>query len=124
MKDIELADSSRATVITETIKESKIGITPAKKDLIMNAKLFKFENGVKSIKESEGRKIEEVFEGSITEKLVTNTDYSTFAQKVGIEENQLAMNKKKAIHEHTIAGVETMTPEKSFKNKKKIKKWR
>ncbi|WP_026661850.1 sacsin N-terminal ATP-binding-like domain-containing protein [Butyrivibrio proteoclasticus] len=124
MQDIELSDSTRSTVIVETIKESKLGMTPKKKELIENAKLFRFEDGVKTIKESEGSKIEDVFEGTVTEKLTTNSDYTYFAKKLGLEEDQLAVNNSKELHEHSISGVETVVPKESFKSKNVIKKWR
>lgn len=124
MKDFELSDTTRSTVIAETIKETKLGITSKQKELIGNAKLFRFENGVKTIKESEGSKVEDSFEGTITDKLTTHSDYTYFAKKIGLNEEQLAINNSDSKHEHIISGVETIVPKKNFKKGRVIKKWR
>lgn len=124
MKDIECSDGTRSTVIAETIKETKLAMNEKQKELISNAKLFRFEDGVKSVEESAGSKVEDIFEGTITEKLTTNTDYTAFAKKIGLQDNQLAINNQVVKTEHNIKGVDTIIQTESFKEKKTIKKWR
>ena len=123
LKDVECSDTTRTTIIAETIKATKLGVTNKQKELIENAKLFKFVDGVKTIKAARGSKVEEVFEGAVTEKLVSQTDYTMFAKRIGLDESQLALNNKKEVQEHVLPGRETSS-HMSFGSNRVVKKWR
>lgn len=124
MEKIECSDITRSTVIAKVIKETKLAMSEEQKKLISKAKLFRFEDGVKSVDESEGSIVEDVFEGIVTDKITTNADYTFFAKRIGLQENQLAINNRTREPEHILTGTETIVQTENFKSKKTIKKWR
>lgn len=124
MKDMECSNTTRSTVLARTIKNTRLFMTEKQKELITNAKLFSFVDGIKSIKSSNGSKVTEAFEGSVIEQLATIADYTGFAKKIGLDENQLAGRSQQNRFEHIITGIETMVSMDEFKTNRVIKKWR
>lgn len=124
MKDLECSDATRATIIVKAIKDTRFGMSKEKKEFLSNAKLFRFESGVKSVKDSKGERIQEIFEGIVTEQLATNVDYIDFTKRIGLKEEQLALNNQEIINEHKISNANSSTSVGEFKSTKKIKKWR
>lgn len=124
MQELICSDQTRALTIQKAIKETKFGMTAKQKELLTKAKLFKFENGVKSVQESKGSKIEDFFEGTITERLTTDVDYTAFAKKIGLDKKQLALYNQGENFEHKVSSSKMRASVEKFSIGKKIKKWR
>lgn len=124
MQELVCSDRTRAITIQKAIKETQLGMTEEQKELLTKAKLFKFEDGVKSVQESKGSKIEDFFEGTITENLTTDVDYTSFAKKIGLDKDQLALYNQGKDFEHKVSNSKMSTSVEKFHNGRKIKKWR
>lgn len=124
MRTIECSSTTRSSVVASTIKETRFGLSGKEKDLILNAKLFEFENGVYPISENPDGIVSEVFEGSIKEQLTSSGDYPAFIKRIGLKETVSAINQQEAKVEHSLADGTIKAQGATFGQKKALKKWR
>lgn len=123
---VECSEKTRETVLVNTINKSRFGIDDSLREKISTAKLFSFQSGVTSLADAkETDTVDSVFEGAVTEVLTTPADYSSFAKRIGLKTNQLAMNnksKKDIVHVFSNASVTTKTGK--YSKNRVITKWR
>lgn len=127
MRNLECSASTRAAVLTDVINKTRFIINSDLKDDIVNAKLIEFESGVKPLADICGTDLVEAnFEGAVSQKLSSSADYTAFAKKVGLQQNQLAMNNRLVAeaNEHTIASVAAEKSQTVFTKRHVIQKWR
>lgn len=127
MKEIECSENTRTTVLVDAINKTRFGMDNDLKQEIMEAKLIKFDSGVKKINDvNSDDLVESTFEGAVSELLTSIADFNAFTKKVGLKEEQLAMNNRapEILTEHKISNAEVQTKTASFSKKRVIKKWR
>lgn len=122
MRDIELAEKTRVTIMVEVVRETRFGMSPTRRDSVRKARLISFSSGVKAIDAaSVDDKVSPVFEGRVLENLATPSDYSSFAASAGLAKNQLAMNDERT--DHVVTGAVAPTVTKTYA-KARPRKWR
>lgn len=134
MREIECDENTRASVVVQVINRTRFGMNDEIRNNLKKAKLFKFDDGIKTLEEAKPTEIlEDKFEGMITDKLTTPADFSMFAKRIGLLPSQLAMNnsidkskkgsgEETSKVEHVIKDIVTKT--ETFSKKNVIKKWR
>lgn len=126
MKEVVCSEITRATILANSIKETRFGMEKRLMEEICEAKLFQFQSGLKKISEvNENDTIELNFKEIINDIFPSLIDYNSFIKKIGLENNQLSIdNEKKMNCEHVINGKICNQNNIAFSKKKVIKKWR
>lgn len=124
MEDVFCSDQTRANILSDVILNTRIGMSSKMKESIKKAKLIKFESGVKSIDAVKDTDIVDGnFENSVLESVSSAKEYTTFAKKMDLGENQLAISKN-ATNNHVVDGINITKKAQSFALKHTIHKWR
>ena len=127
MKEINCCENTRVTILVNIINKTRFGLDEQIKDQIRKAKLFKFNSGIKKLKDINlDDLVEPNFENSILQLLVSSSDYIGFIKRIGLKQEQLAMNNKPkqiSIEPKNLDNI-NVTKTLSFSKKKSIKKWR
>ena len=128
MRELECSENTRATVLVNAINKTMLATNEQLKNDIKNAKLITFNSGVKPIAEiKEDEVVDTTFEGVVSERLTSIADYRAFCRKIGMNENQIAMEKNSTagndIGCSNFSGY-TKAKKSVFSKKKTIKRWR
>lgn len=125
MKEQELSEHTRINVAKKLVNQYKFSMDEKVKKDIAEAKLFTFNSGVKRISEvSKSEVVSEKFEGAIIESLTSSSDYGIFTKKMGLGENQLAINQRQEKTKEHIFNKDNNVKIHFSGKQSPIKKWR
>ena len=129
LKEINCSENTRVTILVNIINKTRFGMDDQLKDKIRKSKLFTFNSGIKKLKNTKLYDlVDPNFENSILQLLVSSSDYVAFTKRIGLKQDQLAMNNKpkEILIEPKNLNLDNVNILKkvSFSKKKSIKKWR
>lgn len=125
MDTIDCSDRTRASVLVDTIKGTTFGMSSKQKELIRKSKIVKSTQGKKRIAEMDSKdKLDEAFEGMVTDHLPNLAEYKSFLKRIGIEQ-QSTTGEQVAQFVHFLGErTEASTTVQSFGTSRTIHKWR